>query len=266
MHPTIVEKPASFTFKTCLLLLRWLKLPLALFILSTTKAVHAASPGDFGETVSCIQQQLYDFGYFYGPFTGYYGPLTQKAVTRFQQDYGLQVDGIAGVATLRKLGCISKSDNKSSGYDGEILSRGSRGSRVYALQRDLTAVGFYNGPITGYFGSLTEQAVIRFQRYYGLRADGIAGSSTLSKLVFALSGKENVNFQSGNLARGSRGSRVYALQRDLTAVGFYNGPITGYFGSLTEQAVIRFQRYYGLRVDGIVGPSTQRLLYAMTFR
>ncbi len=277
VHPATAEKLASFAaaienllpeeaFKklTRPVWVPWLKLGIALFILNAASGAIAASPGDSGSTVSCIQQQLNDFGYFYGPFTAYYGALTQDAVTRFQQDYGLRADGVAGPATLSKLGCASELGQAGSGYRRETLSRGAKGSRVSALQRDLTAAGFYTGPITGYFGSLTEQAVIRLQQYYGLRADGVADSSTLSTLASAQPGEgSGSDCEGGNLARGSRGSAVYGLQRDLKASGFYTGPITGYFGSLTEDAVIRFQRYYGLRADGVFGPSTQRLLDAV---
>ncbi|HEY0151799.1 MAG TPA: peptidoglycan-binding domain-containing protein [Longimicrobium sp.] len=42
----------------------------------------------------------------------------------------------------------------------------------------------------------------------------------------------------------------------LSAAGLYDGPIDGRVGSLTREALRSYQRYHGLRVDGIPGPVT----------
>lgn len=73
-----------------------------------------------------------------------------------------------------------------------------------------------------------------------------------------------------NLTVGSRGEDVKILQTLLVRDGVYSeGPITGYFGKLTRQAVIRFQEKYadeilkpnGLdRGTGRVGASTRAKL------
>ena len=62
------------------------------------------------------------------------------------------------------------------------------------------------------------------------------------------------------LKRGSKGQAVVTLQQNLKNRGIYNGPITGYYGNLTEAAVIKFQRAQGITVDGIVGPQTGKFL------
>lgn len=59
---------------------------------------------------------------------------------------------------------------------------------------------------------------------------------------------------------GSRGAEVEAIQRVLKEWGIFTGEITGYYGTQTEAAVKRFQRYKGIQVDGIAGPVTLRLL------
>ncbi len=63
-----------------------------------------------------------------------------------------------------------------------------------------------------------------------------------------------------NLRVGSRGPEVVELQTRLTALGFYNGPITGFFGPLTRAAVIRFQAAHGLPQTGFFGPMTRAII------
>lgn len=56
------------------------------------------------------------------------------------------------------------------------------------------------------------------------------------------------------------GSEVTELQKKLTSLGFYTGPITGKFGGLTFAAVKALQKAHGLDQVGYVGPGTRALL------
>jgi len=60
------------------------------------------------------------------------------------------------------------------------------------------------------------------------------------------------------LRYGMRNINVKQLQDDLKSLGYFNNNSTGYFGSLTNQSVIKFQKDNGLTVDGIVGHQTAR--------
>jgi peptidoglycan hydrolase-like protein with peptidoglycan-binding domain len=126
------------------------------------------------------------------------------------------------------------------------------GSRlVRDVQRLLARAGDPPGTIDGLYGPLTEQAVRRFQADRGLQVDGIAGARTLAALM-----GRNVALYPG-AGDGSGGSRlVRQMQRRLARAGDPPGPIDGFYGPLTEQAVRRFQADRGLRVDGIAGPRT----------
>jgi hypothetical protein len=64
----------------------------------------------------------------------------------------------------------------------------------------------------------------------------------------------------GVLKPGDSGSGVACLQELLQKTGYFNGSITGYFGVITCDAVIAFQRDHGLYADGIVGPQTLEVL------
>ncbi|MTI49604.1 MAG: LysM peptidoglycan-binding domain-containing protein [Firmicutes bacterium] len=59
---------------------------------------------------------------------------------------------------------------------------------------------------------------------------------------------------------GSRGTDVMEMQALLAKIGYNPGPIDGVFGAQTQQAVVTFQRDYGLVPDGVIGPNTFRAL------
>jgi peptidoglycan hydrolase-like protein with peptidoglycan-binding domain len=66
------------------------------------------------------------------------------------------------------------------------------------------------------------------------------------------------------LRRGSTGSEVERLQRDLARLGYTIGSagVDGVFGNDTEAAVLKFQQDHNLVADGVVGPQTGRALEA----
>lgn len=64
-------------------------------------AGYAESRGFAG--VRVLQKQLTRLGVSPGPVDGRYGPMTTRAVERFQSTHGLQVDGIVGERTGRAL-------------------------------------------------------------------------------------------------------------------------------------------------------------------
>ena len=59
---------------------------------------------------------------------------------------------------------------------------------------------------------------------------------------------------------GSRSEEVRLIQTALKERGYYGGNIDGIFGTVTKNAVIKFQRDNGLAVDGIVGKATLKAL------
>ena len=62
------------------------------------------------------------------------------------------------------------------------------------------------------------------------------------------------------LSNGSIGSEVTALQQKLIKDGFLSGDATGYYGSLTAQAVKKYQTAHSLEATGYVGPGTRAVL------
>jgi peptidoglycan hydrolase-like protein with peptidoglycan-binding domain len=127
---------------------------------------------------------------------------------------------------------------------------------VAALQVALRAHRLYGGDVDGYAGPVTRSAVRRFQARAHLAVDGIAGPRTrraLGRLGWH-------SYGSRMLATGRVGWDVSALQFLLAWHGFPNGTVDGGFGAHVRAAVVRFQQWAGLGVDGVAGPATFRAL------
>ncbi|MDP4180166.1 MAG: peptidoglycan-binding domain-containing protein [Bacillota bacterium] len=86
------------------------------------------------------------------------------------------------------------------------LRLGSNGTSVTNLQNNLKKSGYFNSDLTGYFGSLTESAVKKLQKKYGLEADGIVGATTMS-VIDKITGKSltqgKVLAKTTNTSKGS---------------------------------------------------------------
>ena len=89
--------------------------------------------GSRGSEVSKIQTKLKNWGYYTGSVDGIYGSSTLSAVKKFQRKNGLTADGIAGKATLEKMGIFSSSSKSSGSVSSSSLNLISR--FVYAESR-----------------------------------------------------------------------------------------------------------------------------------
>ena len=152
-----------------------------------TSFAAVLSNGTSGDEVYDLQEALAVYGYFYDTPTGYFGDITESSVRSFQIDYGLEADGIAGPITNSYLGLSGYTEETDYEYSeaslGRALSNGMSGDDVYTLQVLLADYGYFYSIPTGFFGDLTEAAVISFQSDYGLEVDGIAGSATIGMLT-----------------------------------------------------------------------------------
>lgn len=243
-------------------------LPEAPILLSQSFDGSTLQLGDSGDAVSQLQVRLAELGYYQGSISGIFGPATETAVIQFQQDNGLDADGIVGPATQSALGAVASPLSTASPVEG-VLQIGSSGEAVTQLQTRLAELGYFQGSPTGNFGQATEAAVIQFQRVNGLVDDGIVGTETANALYGATTAalpaqaappvqtfNPVASASDGILELGDVGPDVTDLQRRLSNLGYYQGPIDGDFGAGTRDAVIQFQRQNGLAPDGIAGPLT----------
>jgi peptidoglycan hydrolase-like protein with peptidoglycan-binding domain len=125
---------------------------------------------------------------------------------------------------------------------------------THDLQRKLMDKGFLaRDQINGQFDQPTQVAVEAFQRSNGLKVDGVVGPLTWAALCYptlALNPPAVDQDHSPDILR---------LQKILVKEGF-QAEITGKFDRATDKALRRFQRYYGLRADGVCGPVTWTMM------
>lgn len=62
------------------------------------------------------------------------------------------------------------------------------------------------------------------------------------------------------VVKGNTSANIRTVQQRLANLGYYNYKVDGIWGWRTTSAVKKFQRDYGLTVDGIVGKNTEKAL------
>eukprot|EP01045_Picozoa_sp_COSAG04_P014303 COSAG04_NODE_1062_length_8500_cov_11.838353_6_plen_250_part_00 len=103
------------------------------------------------------QKYLAVKGLYEGAIDGSIGEMTQKAVMRFQRAHGLQVDGVIGGNTKRRI------HEETVGLQ-QFLAAGKKGR--------------FEGTSDGIMGVNTTRAIRDYQRDNGLLIDGIIGENT----------------------------------------------------------------------------------------
>lgn len=134
--------------------------------------------GSNGILVKELQTTLQSRGYTTGEY-GVFDIDTYRAVISFQASHGLVDDGIVGIGTWQALGV--KLSKLESLLEFPPLQIGSRGKVVEKLQSLLKAEG-YSIDVDGIFGFETLSAVLKLQAAEKIKADGIVGAKTWSRL------------------------------------------------------------------------------------
>ena len=253
--------------------------------------------GDSGTAVFTLQRQLNritkDYP-FLGKLTvdGVFGSRMAATVKAFQKQFNLTADGVVGRQTWYKISYIyvsvkdlaelTSEGEVSSGtlsdgtWGGTVLRTGSTGSSVEQLQFWLNTLAQYESSIPsltvdGVYGTGTANAVRAFQRKYGLTVDGVVGRATWTEVYDQFRSIQSDNgtpnaYPGTALREGASGQNVRLVQFWLKIArtvypSLSNVTVDGRFGSATAAAVRRFQTYFGLTSDGVVGRTTWNKLY-----
>src|SRR5918912_269864 len=151
---------------------------LVLAPLLVAAALPGAAAAYTNPQIPGLQVALRAHGYNVGLIDGIVGPRTAGAVKTFQRRAGIHADGLAGPRTRARLGRLGRPL-----FGARTMARGRIGWDVSVLQFLLARRGFAPPHLNGNFGRGTERAVRRFQRAFGLAADGIAGPATQRTLL-----------------------------------------------------------------------------------
>ena len=253
--------------------------------------------GDSGTAVFTLQRQLNRIAKdypFFGKLTvdGVFGPRMASTVKTFQRQFNLTADGVVGRQTWYKISYIyvsvkdlaelTSEGETSSGtlsdgsWGGTALRTGSTGSAVEQVQFWLNTLAQYESAIPslavdGRYGAATASAVRAFQRRYGLTVDGMVGRETWNAIYNEFRSIQSDNgtpnaYPGTALREGASGQNVRLVQFWLkiahTVYSRLNDlTVDGRFGAATTAAVKRFQTYFGLTSDGVVGRTTWNKLY-----
>jgi peptidoglycan hydrolase-like protein with peptidoglycan-binding domain len=260
----------------------------------------ALSIGDTGDSVALMQNYLRRIRINYPLIPriedpdGLFGPTTELAVRAFQSTFEMITDGIIGRATWYKISYIYVGVIKLGELDGEgervgigtnppssVLRLGDSGRDVIELQFILDSIEAFYPDIPsvikdGYFGYEVQNAVVQFQKSFGLVADGIVGPEVWNKLYSVYKGIFNggtvaippnagenfgPEYPGVALKLGDEGANVRLIQQYLSAIRIvYNSilpvVVNGEFDRATSDSVKSFQNEFVLVPDGVVGRLT----------
>ena len=147
-----------------------------------------------------------------------------------------------------------------------VLSYGSTGEQVLAIQERLMDLGYYTFRITGNYQENTQKAVRLFQEDNGMQATGVADAQ-LQRLILSDAASPRATPTPvpppsldepfpGKVEYGAKGVNVTRIQTRLFDLGFYHIEISGEFWGNTRNAVKEFHYQNGPVSVSIAGLET----------
>jgi branched-chain amino acid transport system substrate-binding protein len=124
-------------------------------------------------------------------------------------------------------------------------------AQITKIQQALTFLGFYSGPINGLDTPEFRAALAAFQTSVGLPPTGIFDEATDAALRAALGPYADLLTQT-----------TADIQRLMTDLGFYTGPIDGVWTEELTQAIQALQAELGVPQTGVLDAATLRAIYA----
>ena len=217
-------------------------------LMSDNAPHYAAKLGFQGDDITKIQYRLYNLGYLTesGQINGNFDAATDTAVKKMQEVNHLTIDGTVGQATINLL--------YSDEVKANIIALGEHSDIVKKYQNRLIALGYLSGEADGNFGLSTQNAIRAFQSRNDQVVDGYLGPDTRNIL-------DSDSAKPFGMRLGEQSSDVQNMQKLLVKYGYLSSDkASGYFGELTKEAVLSFQRTNGLAADGTAGAKSLQVL------
>jgi branched-chain amino acid transport system substrate-binding protein len=191
----------------------------------------------------------------------------EDCLTNLQAGDDIDYDGVSGrialdgngdptfaLFTTATLDGGSVADVESSDIDVEALRRQFEAFATAALntkiQQALTFLGFFDGPINGLDSPEFRAAIAAFQESVGLPPTGIWDAATDAAMREALGEYAQLLTET-----------TKDVQRLLTELGFYSGPIDGIWTQEVTDAVKALQRELGVPETGVLDAATLEAVY-----
>ncbi len=181
------------------------------------------------------------------PVTGFFGPITESAVTKLQTDRGLPVTGTTTPATWAAArNPLATSPPPAPDAQPVVAARSLPATMRYTVRAgdSLSAIATKWGSTVAAIKSASQ-----------LRSDVIRVGQVIT--VPVRSGITKFTYTT--LRKGSKGVAVKALQTALRMRPKYR---TGVFGDITKSRVSALKKSRGWRADGVAGPAVWRALGA----
>ena len=249
-----------------------------------TKA-ESGKTDETDENIREAQEGLKTLGYYWGEITGHAGSKTVAALEAFQKDQGIRETGKADSATRKALREALKKNSgnpsassastpkpaSSSSSSSGVLKLDSTGRSVTELQKNLTALGYYYGDLTGHYGEKTARAVRKYQEEHGMKETGEADRALRQKIAGdakKTANKAAAKETSSPASSSSSHSRIYNLDwfrakenGVFSKVGFSSGRTAKLQDLSTRKTLdVRIQSSgYHLDVEPLTEKDTQTL-------
>lgn len=193
-----------------------------------------------------------------------------KQITTTQKDSNLYLDGPSSLSELFKLADINRitdnnySDEMQMHFDFVSLNIEPEYyvmlKKPFRVQLPETISSLITFPHYLLIYRLTDQGAIAIDfkgEKHAVTRDFIL-KNWGSKISWFYSYKN----ASVNLTKGMKSPEILEIQKVLQKTGCLI-KLTGIFDELTFHEILKFQKEFGLKADGIIGPKTKALLYLM---
>jgi len=258
-----------------------------------SRYLRIADPLMEGIDVRNVQERLKELGFFEGEITGVYDRETAETVRRFQEQNGLLADGVVGPDTWNAIGlsqeslgyfdsryrivvdldkkeltlteqgryiktypvAVGKPSTPTPAGNWKIIQKtqnpgGPFGARWMRLSIPWGGYGIHGTNEPESIGQAASHGCVRMRNEDVIELYDIVPLGTSVEIIGQV-------FTGRTLYLGVEpGADIRRIQEILRNMGYYQGPLSGEYDEGTRDAVMAFQRDYGLIPDGVVGPNT----------
>ncbi len=138
---------------------------------------------------------------------------------------------------------------RPEGMSGKIAGS-AYAALVLAAQRDLAALGFYDGPLDGRYGMRTRKALLAYQKKAQLPLTGRPDQKTIDRLAFDRKLEQAALYTASTAPTPVPEDTIRQVQRQLAVLGYKPGPADGKLGGKTTSAIKLFQSDRGMPATG----------------